>query len=216
VPDGADALILLTVEEMGVNQLRETFLHWVTTVAFPVNGTRVGIELPHRPAREWRTDSAVSIEAQDWVKEHWGDWEDQLKGWLEKRHRVLTDDLTTQLEIDRVQALDDASKRYQSRQNEVNSRLGQLTADAERKRIRREFEDASQGVFDTSERARELERRLADAEAEVARKRQQLDEISDQVKQERQRIIERVIPKRHALAPHGAMVFPVAVELRVK
>ena len=50
VPDGADAVVLLSIEELAVNDLRETFHHWVRTVAFPVRGGKLGAVLPHVPA----------------------------------------------------------------------------------------------------------------------------------------------------------------------
>ena len=49
VPDGVDALILLTVEEVAVNELRETFHHWVRTYQLPVMGDRLGSPLEHLP-----------------------------------------------------------------------------------------------------------------------------------------------------------------------
>ena len=42
VPAGAEALILLTVEEMAINELRETFHHWTRTLAIPVSGGKPG------------------------------------------------------------------------------------------------------------------------------------------------------------------------------
>ena len=50
IPEGADALILLNIEELGVNKLRETFHHWVRTVAFPISKNSVGKTLPDQPA----------------------------------------------------------------------------------------------------------------------------------------------------------------------
>jgi len=42
VPVGAEALLLLTVEELGVNDLRESFHLWVRTIALPVAAGRIG------------------------------------------------------------------------------------------------------------------------------------------------------------------------------
>ena len=42
VPPDAEALILLSIEELGVNELRESFHHWVRTIAFPVRDGRIG------------------------------------------------------------------------------------------------------------------------------------------------------------------------------
>src|SRR5690606_29522353 len=53
VPDGADGLILLTLEELAVNELRETFHHWIRTVALPVRSEALGDPLDHLPAGRW-------------------------------------------------------------------------------------------------------------------------------------------------------------------
>jgi hypothetical protein len=48
IPAGTDAWILLTLEELGVNELRETFHHWIRTVVVPVRNGNLGKPLPHR------------------------------------------------------------------------------------------------------------------------------------------------------------------------
>jgi superfamily II DNA or RNA helicase len=50
VPAGADALLLLTVEELAVNELREPFHHWVRTVRLPIQAEELGEPLSHVPA----------------------------------------------------------------------------------------------------------------------------------------------------------------------
>ena len=50
VASGADAEVLLSVEELAVNDLRETFHHWVRTIAFAVRSGELGAVLAHRPA----------------------------------------------------------------------------------------------------------------------------------------------------------------------
>jgi superfamily II DNA or RNA helicase len=54
VPEGADALIVLHMEELGINALRETFHHWIHTVRLPVYGNRLGDALPSAPAADLR------------------------------------------------------------------------------------------------------------------------------------------------------------------
>ena len=51
VPDGADAVVLLSIEELAVNELRETFHRWVRTLALPVRDGGIGVPLAHVPAR---------------------------------------------------------------------------------------------------------------------------------------------------------------------
>jgi hypothetical protein len=49
-------LLLLTVEEMAVNELRETFHHWVRTVALPIKGGVLGDAAGLRRAA-WRASA---------------------------------------------------------------------------------------------------------------------------------------------------------------
>ncbi|WP_448604963.1 DISARM system SNF2-like helicase DrmD, partial [Thermoleptolyngbya sp.] len=49
VPAGAEALLLLTVEELAINDLREPFHHWVRTVRFAVVQGSLSDPLPHLP-----------------------------------------------------------------------------------------------------------------------------------------------------------------------
>ena len=68
VPAGADAVILLSIEELGVNELRETFHRWVRTLALPVRDGLAGDPLPHVPALALRgaryTDDRVNGNAR--------------------------------------------------------------------------------------------------------------------------------------------------------
>jgi hypothetical protein len=50
LPAGTDAWVLLNVEELAVNDLRETFHHWVRTLVFPVIHGTLGTPLPHLSA----------------------------------------------------------------------------------------------------------------------------------------------------------------------
>ena len=43
IPEGADALLVLHVEEIAINELRETFHHWIRTLRFPVTGGELGV-----------------------------------------------------------------------------------------------------------------------------------------------------------------------------
>ncbi|MEZ5285571.1 MAG: hypothetical protein R2712_12365 [Vicinamibacterales bacterium] len=54
VPAGAEALVLLTVEELAVNELRETFHDWVTDAAVPDRARHARGLLPHRAAVDLR------------------------------------------------------------------------------------------------------------------------------------------------------------------
>ena len=40
-------MVLLTIEELAVNELRESFHHWVRTVCLPVKDGAIAAALPH-------------------------------------------------------------------------------------------------------------------------------------------------------------------------
>ena len=94
VPDGADAVVLLSIEELGVNELRETFHRWVRTLALPVRDGRPGEPLAHVPAQTLRggrtTDDAAG-------RERGGDVLDDVRADLQERLRRYRDELTDRL-----------------------------------------------------------------------------------------------------------------------
>lgn len=90
-PAGADALVLLTVEELAVNELREPCHHWVRTLAFPVHGDALGEALAHRTARDWNAPP-TSVD-RDAARVVWEDVEDALK----ERVHALQAELTASL-----------------------------------------------------------------------------------------------------------------------
>ena len=217
LPEGADALLLLTVEELAVNDLRETFHHWVRTVAFPIRTGELGDALPHRPALEMRGQAATSPGGEEIrrARDLWDEVEPSVKPWLVQAAQDLTGRLAEALKADGVEAAERERALFQSRQGE----LSQLIAQATTQRLTREIADlqvqrAQIGLFDTADRVRELDRSIEAKEAEVARRRAHYEELRGQLGLERDRVLQRVLPKRYALRGE-AQVFPVAVEIRL-
>ncbi|MCX5747964.1 MAG: DISARM system SNF2-like helicase DrmD [Proteobacteria bacterium] len=108
VPKGADALVLLTIEELAVNELREPCHHWVRTLAFPVTKGALGEALPHRPAAAWQSSDKPGHAAA--AREIWEDVERELK----KRVIALAKEHTTDLGA----RLNRASKRVEKNEKE--------------------------------------------------------------------------------------------------
>lgn len=99
VPEGAEALVLLSIEELAINELRGTFHHWVRTLVFPILKGRLGPPLTHRPALEMRYAEATSRnEDQERARELIEDVEPDLKRYLAEHTARLTTSLRRQLE----------------------------------------------------------------------------------------------------------------------
>ena len=96
VPPGAEALILLSIEELGVNGLRESFHHWVRTVGFPDPG-RPNRQPAHGSCRKDELGSGRgTTKSADWdhARDLLGDADRDLRRWVRAHVR---DDLTKRL-----------------------------------------------------------------------------------------------------------------------
>ncbi len=213
VPAGADALLLVSVEELAVNELREAFHHWVRTLAFPLAGDDLQPPLPLRPARELNDgrptiDPAHLERARDLV--------DGCAPALKAALRSHAEGLTARLEADlteahaRARRLED--ERYRSRQGEVSSLIAENTLQKLEREIERLERERTQGLL--FEDARRLDDLIADKQTEVARRRRHYEEVRDQLDRERRRILEHLLPRRHALSG-TVQVFPVTLEVRL-
>ncbi len=228
VPRGMDALILLSLEELAVNELRETFHHWVRTIALPVRGGALEDSPAHVPARNLAnsargtpsgpndTQPASPTPAeQEQARQIFLHVEADLEAAVARHARKLTDSLQAQLHADGATALRDANERYRSRQGEVSGLIEQQSV----KRLQREIDtlrrSLTQGrLFD---QRRDLERiadSISEKEGEIERRRRHYEEARDQLERERRRIVDRLLPKRHALAGE-AQAFPATVEVRL-
>ena len=216
VPAGADAVILLSIEELGINELRETFHRWVRTLALPVRDGIPGELLPHAPAQTLRdalgtNDPVARARAGD----IFDDARAGLQRWLRRYRDDLTERLRGQLQVDGEAARTREDERYRQRQGEVSALIEQSTV----ARLTRELKDLTEktrqrGLFDEDERLAALERSIEEKQDELARRRRHYEEIREQLQRERGRILDQLLPKRFTLAGQ-AQVFPVAVEIRL-
>ncbi|MDP2182395.1 MAG: DISARM system SNF2-like helicase DrmD [Actinomycetota bacterium] len=216
VPDGADALVLLSVEEIGVNELRETFHHWVRTIVFPVRGGALGEPLPHAAAlklrcAEFDADSGLVECATDVFDDTSAD----LRAYLTRHAEALTATLRDELATVGEQAKADEDKRYASRAGEVSSLIAENTlSKLEREIAKLEAQRAQGALFDEEARLEDLARSIEEKSAEIERRRRHYEEVREQLERERERITKHLLPKRHAMAG-AAQVFPVCVEIRL-
>lgn len=216
VPDGADALFLLTVEELAVNELRESFHHWVRTLQIPIVRGGLGVPLPHVPAKALRADpSAATPRDIAMARDLWSEAEPDVRALI----RGLTTDLTNRLKVvlqeEKIIALEREQERFKSRQGELSALMQQQNVNA----LRREIEDLTlaqqqRQLFDSEERSRELASNQRALEEEIRRRIAHYEELREQLTRERTRIIEHVLPGRYTLRGE-AQVLPLAIEIRL-
>ncbi len=126
----AGALILLSVEELGVNELRESFHHWVRTVAFPVRNGEVGDPLGNSMPSKLGTGQSTSAQADlSLARDVLSAARRQLRMWLRMYQAKLTERLKRQLKADEQAARKREDARYRRREGEVSKLI-------ERKRSR--------------------------------------------------------------------------------
>lgn len=216
IPAGADALLLLTVEERAVNELRESFHHWVHTLVIPVRDGELGDPLPHIPAMSLRDSRQIpSDEDVDTAIDLWLEIEDSVRSVIKRRAEELTATLSTALERDRVTAQQREQERFASRQGELSTMIQQQTLARLEREIEALHNERLQGsLFDNEDRLSTLSQSLTQKEAELTRRRARYQELRAQLARERQRILENLIPNRYRLRG-DAQVFPVAIEIRL-
>jgi hypothetical protein len=214
--NGADALVLLSVEELAVNELRESFHHWVRTIALPIKEKALGAPLGHLPAIE-RRSGKVTNEDEDWDRARMllEEVEPDLKRFLETRAERLSAALAVELERAGVEARKAEDDRYRSRQGEVSALIQENTlAKLEREVEKRKAERAQGQFFDVDRLLDEIDRSIEEKEQEIERRKRHYEEVRGQLERERQRVLKHLLPKRHAMAG-DAHVFPVSIEVRL-
>lgn len=216
VPEGAEALLLLTVEELAVNDLRESFHHWVRTIQVPIQGGELGDALPHRPARNLRLPTPLPALGD--VAEARRLWEDvryEIRDFIGDAAKDLTVRLTERLARDQTKAAAEEQERFQSRQGELSHLIEQQTLARLEKEIEKLKIERQQGsLFDNGQRLSELERDTNAKMEELSRRKARYEELREQLTRERKRILENLIPKRYSLRG-TAQVFPVVIEIRL-
>jgi hypothetical protein len=232
VPHGVDALILLSLEELAVNELRETFHHWVRTITLPVQGNVLGKRERHVPARNLAASaraprtaagngslpggvSAPTPAEEDLARTIVLDVEADLEAIVTRHVEDLTESLREQLKVDGKEALSREDERYRSRQGEVSKLIERNRIQRLERQIEKLRREQQQGRL--FEQRRDLDRiasSIQEREREIERRRRHYEDAREQLELERRRIVDRLLPQRHTLAGK-AQAFPVAIEVRL-
>jgi superfamily II DNA or RNA helicase len=211
VPAGADALVLLTVEELAVNELREPCHHWVRTLAFPVVDEALGEALPHRPADSWSCQPVAGD--RNAAREIWDGIEDDVKAAVTALQHQLSASLTARLNDSGRVVRDLEKRRFERRRKELERAIGEnqlakLQKEADKLRAKAR----QMSLF--SEIDQQTQKRLADLEAELVLRRTHYELVQERLADEARRSLEQLLPKRYTLRGE-ARVYPIAVELRL-
>ena len=215
LPAGVEVAVLLSFEELAVNELRETFHHTVRTVALPVLGGSLGDPLPAPlpPSQAPKLLDGADVERASRLLE---DVRNDLGDWLRRHQDRLTERLREQLDTDGEAAKQREDERYRQRGGEISALIERATATRLEDEIAALAERRHQGqLFDEDERLAEIERSEEAKKAELRRRELHWEELRAQLEQERQRTLEHLLPKRFSLAGE-AQVFPVVVEVRLR
>lgn len=216
IPADTQALILLSLEELAVNDLREAFHHWVRTVAFAIINGKLGEPFPHLPAQSLNHSRPTHNQddiarARDIIDDN----EQTLKAYISRHATSLTTTLHRELEAFGLIARKEEDERYRSRQGEISSLIVENTLAKLERDISRLKEERRQGfLYDAGELLDEIDRSIEEKEAELARRRSHYEEVRRQLESERERILKHLIPRRFAMTG-PAQVFPVCLEIRL-
>lgn len=214
VPKNADALLLLTVEELAINELREPFHHWVRTLHFPIQSGELGDLLPHIPAGLDNAENPIQDKSMiEEVQELWIEIKPDIQNKLMEMIKELTEKLMVQLTASKTITLNEEKERFKSRIQEVNKAMKETTLaklEKEREKILIDLQQLS--LF--PEFVRQQEEKLRNIEEELKLRQSHYQQLLTFLQQEQQRVLEGIIPKRYQLRGK-AQIFPVTVEIRL-
>jgi hypothetical protein len=215
MPKGADALVLLTVEEMAINNLREPFHHWVRTLRIPLIGDELGKLTTYvQPSDD---TAAVKLPSKADIlhaRELWETIGPDVRDVLAK-HRQATEALVAQgLDQTRDQRIAEADATFATRIEEVREAMRKNTIKNLEKDLAKLQRQSEQG-FLFPQLAREHAEKLANLEEEIARRTLHYEELLKTLQRERERMVKRFLPERFKLRDGGVQVFPLTVEIRL-
>lgn len=213
VPPDSDALVIVTVEELAVNELRETFHHWVRSLRFPVRGSRLGERLPHVPAAR---DAALADDARDLTDEArdlWVEVEAGVADGIRRHARELNGAVVSQLERDLREERGTQERLFRERRQELEKQLSRERKDLEKEMSSLIDNTVQEDLFSNTESFLQCDRSMRDISTELARRQQHHRDMLDFLHREERRVIEQLLPGRHALSGE-VQVFPVTVEMR--
>lgn len=214
VPAGAEALILVSVEEMAVNSLREPFHHWVRTLRIPVVDEELGEPLPYLAPCEDVHPLVLDESSLAHARELWSSLSLDVRELLAEHERTIERRVREGLESIRDSELARAREVYDGRIAEVRAGMRKNTLERLRKEIETKEQQRRQ-VQMFADDDRRLAQEIAQLREEYERRVHQSEQLLALLEKEKQRVIKDLLPQRHSLSGGGVQVFPLTVEIRL-
>lgn len=213
LPEKADALVLLTIEELAVNELREPCHHWVRTVALPVRAEKLGAELPHRFPDEWKAASD-RVADRGAAADIWDAIDGAVKAYVKSAQAQRTADVDGRMKTARKLVADSERVRFDRRRKELEREMTENRLEKLEREIAKARDKARQRALFTEINS-DLDRRLSDLQAERELRRGHYEQVLSRLKAEEQRVLERVLPLRYRLRGEVGF-YPIAIEIRLR
>lgn len=214
MPKGADALLLVTVEELAINELREPFHHWVRTLRIPVKKDALGDDVAYAAPGEHRAANAGTTADVNAARDLWDELREDVMKRLKTRTERLRDELDEALGAGRDQAIADAENSLTTRISEVKDSMKRANIKAiERERTQLEKRNKQLKLFAADQR--DVERQLANLDEELQRRMHRAGDLVKLLEREKKRIVGELLPARHRVGLGGIQLFPLTVEIRL-
>lgn len=210
VPAGADALILLTVEELAVNELREPCHHWVRTIALPMRSGKLGEPLPHQPPERWLPASLTA--KVDQARDLWDEVNAALKQFVRSMQKQRSQELSLRLEAAGRVVATAEKERFKRRRAELKKQMQSNTKEQLDRELRALLD--SPQPFLLPELEEERLRQVSNLQAEKELRDHHYATVLQRLHDEETRTMERVLPLRYRQRGE-ARVYPIAVEIRL-
>lgn len=222
LPKGLDALIVVYVEELAINKLRESIHHWVRPLVFGISEDL--LVLPHEMGEFDLNQVVFSKGLDSKAKDIWIDYETELKNVFSNHQQHLQTVLSNHLPKKKKSSIDETEKIFQSRFGEIGSyikvskaeRIAEIKSEEDQLVLttiqsaaqQLTFSDSFQNSFFEPQKEGELEK--IKLEEEYLKENRNLEQLLEYLKKERVRLVEEVLPKRYELDGE-VKVFPVGV-----
>jgi superfamily II DNA or RNA helicase/predicted nucleotidyltransferase len=214
LPQGTDAQIFLTVEELAINELREPCRHRIQTYLCTVKGQSLEDPIPVLPPPPPQS-SPCSQEVISAARELWDEFEDDIKKQVKSLQKKLTHALKQRLQISGAKSQQTEQKRFQIREKELTEALKDNKIDKMQKEAKALEQKIIEKPYLFAEMTREEQKKLSDLEAEIDLRKGHYESVLERLQAEKQRTLELILPKRYTLRQE-ARVYPIAIEIRLR
>lgn len=215
VEQGVDAVILVTIEELAVNELRETVHQWVRTLRFLVRGGKiVEPQGTHVPALQDHPDGlAAAPDLVNQARDVWADVVDDVHRLLREHVYRLEGEVVDRMKRDVAAETTNQKRLFAERRAELQKQLSRELKDLE-KEMGKLVDDVSQDdLFTDSDVFKDFNRATQNLEGERDRRERHHVEMREFLNDEEARVLQHLLPRRYALRGE-VQAFPVTVEIR--